>query len=96
LRPALRAEGRRHGDGRPLANRPTGPPSFCAARRRETAKRYSLLGLIVVLQDHERALHDGLLPGAEIAAPYLGYVERQVAENDGALLVAESDGAVVG
>ncbi|MGD9538328.1 MAG: GNAT family N-acetyltransferase [Alphaproteobacteria bacterium] len=49
-----------------------------------------------MLQEHERLLHDGLLPGAAIAAPYLAYLERQVARHDGVLLVAERGGAVVG
>ena len=58
--------------------------------------RPALLELIVELQEHERRLHDGLLPGAEIADSYLAYLERHLAEGEGELWVAELGGVVVG
>lgn len=51
---------------------------------------------MIGLQEHERRLHDGLKPGAEIAADYLTYLQGHVATSDGVLLVAELEGRVVG
>jgi len=47
------------------------------------------------LQDYERRLHSTRLPGEEIADAYLDWMLKQAAE-DGALLVAEINGAFAG
>jgi ribosomal protein S18 acetylase RimI-like enzyme len=51
---------------------------------------------IVELQEFERRLHDSRLPGEAIAAPYFAWLQRQIAEKSGAMLVAESAGGFVG
>lgn len=65
-------------------------------RPSEARDRPALLTLIIELQEHERRLHDGLLPGAQIAEAYLAYLERHLTASGGELWVAELEGGVVG
>lgn len=58
--------------------------------------RASLRQAFVALQEAERALHDSRLPGADIATPYLDWMQTRVATRDGAILVAETDGVFQG
>ena len=59
------------------------------------ADRPQLRTAIVEMQDHERRLHATRLPGDQIADAYLDWmIER--AKADGAVFVAESDGAFCG
>ena len=51
--------------------------------------------LVIELQDYERLRHATHLPGERIADAYLDWMQRQ-AEADGAMLVAERDGSIVG
>ncbi len=68
----------------PLLIRPASP-----------ADRPQLRVAIVEMQDHERRLHATRLPGDQIADAYLDWmIER--AKADGAVFVAESDGAFCG
>ena len=50
---------------------------------------------VIELQDHERRLHASRLPGDQIADAYLAWMEKRAAE-DGAVLIAEIDGAFAG
>lgn len=54
-----------------------------------------IVGAIVVLQDHERALHDSRRPGNEIARPYYAEIEAR-SRLEGAMIVATIDGVFVG
>ena len=51
---------------------------------------------IIDQQEYERELHDTRLPGAQIARAYLEYLKAKVAASNGALLVAEVNGAFAG
>jgi ribosomal protein S18 acetylase RimI-like enzyme len=58
-----------------------------------TADRSHLREAIVELQNYERALHLTRLPGELVADAYLVWLQRQAETCNGAMLVAESDGA---
>ncbi|MEX2153830.1 MAG: GNAT family N-acetyltransferase [Gemmatimonadaceae bacterium] len=51
---------------------------------------------IIELQDFERQIDERLRPGASIAAPFLDHILVECREYAGTILVAESDGAIVG
>jgi hypothetical protein len=51
-----------------------------------------LLKAVTDEQDYERALHDTRRPGVEIADSYLAYIGAKIAQNRGALLIAELNG----
>ena len=55
-----------------------------------------LIEAIIDQQEYERQLHDTRLPGAQIGRTYLEYLKTKVAASDGALLVAELNGAFAG
>ncbi len=55
-----------------------------------------LLKAVMDEQDYERALHDTRRPGVEIAESYLAYVRAKIAQNQGALLIAELNGVFAG
>jgi ribosomal protein S18 acetylase RimI-like enzyme len=55
-----------------------------------------LVEAIIDQQEYERELHDTRLPGAQIGPSYLKYLKTKVAATNGALLVAELNGAFVG
>jgi ribosomal protein S18 acetylase RimI-like enzyme len=55
-----------------------------------------LVEAIIDQQEYERELHDTRLPGAQIGRSYLEYLKTKVAAGNGALLVAELNGAFVG
>ncbi len=59
------------------------------------ADRAFLLAAIIELQEHERHLHDTRRPGTEIAVAQLALIEARAA-GQGAILVAELEGAPVG
>ncbi|HEX9449117.1 MAG TPA: GNAT family N-acetyltransferase [Dongiaceae bacterium] len=42
---------------------------------------------LIALQEYESALHDSRLPAAAVADPYLNWMLRQIAEQDGLCLV---------
>jgi len=50
--------------------------------------RQFLLDAIAALNDHERALHDTRLPGAEIAEVYFNKIHGKIATNHGCIVVA--------
>ena len=47
-----------------------------------------LLDAIAALNDHERALHDTRLPGAEIAEAYFNKIHGKIATDHGSIVVA--------
>jgi hypothetical protein len=51
---------------------------------------------VVELQEHERRLHATRLPGEQIADAHLAWLQRQAAEKDGVILVAERDDTFAG
>jgi ribosomal protein S18 acetylase RimI-like enzyme len=57
--------------------------------------RLQLRRAMVELQDHESRLHPSRLPGDQIADAYLDWVQKRAAEQ-GAVLIAEIDGAFAG
>jgi GNAT superfamily N-acetyltransferase len=59
------------------------------------ADRSYLRQAVVELQEYERCLHTSRLPGEQIADVYLAWIESQTTAN-GALLVAEIEGQLVG
>jgi ribosomal protein S18 acetylase RimI-like enzyme len=65
-------------------------------RLQRDGDRADLHQAFVVLQEVERALHDSRRPGAAIATAYLDWMQRQVATHNGAVFVAETDGAFQG
>ena len=60
-----------------------------------SADRPRLRQAIVTLQDYERALHTTRLPGKQVADRYLDWMLHRT-ETQGAVLVAESNGAFAG
>jgi ribosomal protein S18 acetylase RimI-like enzyme len=64
-------------------------------RSAATLDRPLLRLAVIELQEHERRLHQTRLSGGAIADAYLDWMLRQAGEN-GAVLVAEIEGAVVG
>jgi ribosomal protein S18 acetylase RimI-like enzyme len=57
--------------------------------------RPQLRRAVIELQDYERRLHPSRLPGDQIADAYLDWLQKRAAEQ-GAVLVAEIDGAFAG
>jgi ribosomal protein S18 acetylase RimI-like enzyme len=57
--------------------------------------RPQLRRAVIVLQDHESRLHPSRLPGDQIADAYLDWIQKRAAEQ-GAVLIAEIDGAFAG
>jgi ribosomal protein S18 acetylase RimI-like enzyme len=55
-----------------------------------------LVEAIIDQQEYERALHDTRLPGVQIGRAYLEYLKTKVISSNGALLVAELNGAFAG
>lgn len=55
-----------------------------------------LLKAVTDEQDYERALHDTRRPGVEIADSYLAHIKAKIAQNQGALLIAELNGVFAG
>src|SRR5271166_7063915 len=51
---------------------------------------------VVELQDYERRLHVTRLPGEQIADAYVAWLQRQVEEKSGAMMVAELRGLFAG
>jgi ribosomal protein S18 acetylase RimI-like enzyme len=60
-----------------------------------TSDLSALRDAVIALHDHERRLHASRLLGEQIADAYLAWLKDRAAE-DGAILVAESDGAFAG
>jgi ribosomal protein S18 acetylase RimI-like enzyme len=58
--------------------------------------RAHLLKAVTDEQDYERALHATRRPGVEIAEAYLAHIRAKVAQNQGALLIAELKGVFAG
>lgn len=58
--------------------------------------RTAMIGALVALQEHERAIHDTRLPGAEISEPYFAGLLQELAAKSGAMFVAEQRGRFVG
>lgn len=65
-------------------------------RKAHAADEGALLVLLEELQEHERQFESNHRPGPEMARDYLPYLKQQCLENDGTILVAEFDGAIVG
>jgi ribosomal protein S18 acetylase RimI-like enzyme len=57
--------------------------------------RPQLRRAVIELQDHESRLHPSRLPGDQIADAYLDWVQKRAAD-EGAVLIAEIDGAFAG
>jgi ribosomal protein S18 acetylase RimI-like enzyme len=51
---------------------------------------------VAELQEYERRIDDRLRPGEAMAADYLGQMQDRCRECSGTILVAESDGGVIG
>ena len=68
-------------------------PAAITIRRAGPADRPHLRQAIVELQNYERALHLTRLPGEQVADVYLDWLQQQAETQNGAMLVAESDGA---
>ena len=64
-------------------------------RDAERADERDIVDAIVELQDYERRLHDSRLPGARVAQAYFREITDRAADQ-GAILVAELEGALVG
>lgn len=62
---------------------------------RET-DRAAVIAAEIDLQEYERTLHDTRLPGAAVMAAYVDRLQREVAAQSGAILIAEEDGGLVG
>ena len=58
--------------------------------------RESLLDLLTLFQDGERAIHPNRRPGAEVAEISLADIERDNASHNGTTLIAERGGEAVG
>jgi len=56
----------------------------------------ALEALVAELQDHERTLDGHFLPGAVMAGPYTADLLRRSALEEGAVLLAEVEGAIAG
>jgi ribosomal protein S18 acetylase RimI-like enzyme len=56
----------------------------------------AVLGLVIEMQDHERAIDARLLEGAEMTVAYTEAMLQSCAAHAGRILVAESHGVVVG
>lgn len=67
-----------------------------AVRPYRDGDRAAVIDAVVGLQDFEVALHDTRRPGREIAAPYVGQLLGIVAEQSGAIIVAEAEGRFAG
>ena len=65
-------------------------------RPQREADQANLRRAFVELQEFERSLHDSRLPGAEIAIPYVEWMQNQVADRSGEVFVAEVDGVFQG
>ena len=65
-------------------------------RPQRDADQANLRRAFVELQEFERLLHDSRLPGAEIAIPYVEWMQKQVADRSGEVFVAEADGVFQG
>ena len=61
-----------------------------------SADRPFLLDAIAALNDHERALHDTRLPGAEIAEAYFAKISAAITTDHGSIVVALSGDRRVG
>jgi len=59
------------------------------------ADRPDLRQAIIELQDYERLRHTTRLPGEQIADAYLDWMQRK-SDSEGAVLVAERDGSIIG
>ena len=71
------------------------PEDLLAIRDAEPRDHAAIVAAIAELQDYERRLSDTRLPGAEVAAAYFERLSAQ-AQAQGALLVAECEGAFAG
>jgi ribosomal protein S18 acetylase RimI-like enzyme len=71
-------------------------PAAVTVRPAIATDRRDVREAIVELQEHERALHPTRLPGERIADAYWDWLWLRLEAADGAMLVAESDGAFVG
>jgi ribosomal protein S18 acetylase RimI-like enzyme len=66
-----------------------------AIRAAAPSDRPQLRRAVIELHDHERRLHSSRLPGDQTADAYLAWMEKRAAEQ-GAVLIAEIDGAFAG
>jgi GNAT superfamily N-acetyltransferase len=62
---------------------------------RET-DRAAVIAAEIDLQEYERTLHDTRLPGAAVMEAYVDRLQREVAAQAGAILVAEDSGRFLG
>ena len=58
--------------------------------------REQLRRAVVEVQEYERRLHNSRLPGEQIANAYLAWIENQIRNGGGTLLIAEIDRCFVG
>ena len=71
-------------------------PDRIMVRTATAADHGALKAAIVDLQEYERALHDSRRPGITIADAYIADLAQRVAERQGILVVAETDGGFAG
>jgi ribosomal protein S18 acetylase RimI-like enzyme len=62
----------------------------------EDRDRDAVIAALVGIQEHERAMHDTRVPGAGVTPTYFAGLLKDVAEQSGAIFVAERDGVLVG
>jgi len=62
----------------------------------QEADRAAVIAAEIELQEYERTLHDTRLPGGAVMDAYLDRLQREVAAQAGALLVAEDGGRFLG
>jgi ribosomal protein S18 acetylase RimI-like enzyme len=60
------------------------------------ADRPAVVGALVALQEHERALHDTRLPGEGATSIYFDKLLKELAERSGGIFVAEAAGRFAG
>ena len=67
-----------------------------AVRPYRDSDRAAAIEALAGIQEHERRLHDTRRPAAEMVEPYFARLRGRVAEQSGAMLVAEIGGSFAG
>lgn len=79
-----------------MSPRDPGPPGAPTIRDYRPGDEAALLDLVRALQAHEGTVFDRMKPPEAIGAWYVERLEARCRESDGAILVAERDGLLVG
>ena len=73
-----------------------GFPLMVHIRQYQASDAPALIVLIRELQANEVALYERMKPAADMGEWYIELLKKQCAEDDGAILIAEEDGKVLG